>query len=191
MFVICDVDNVVHDMASTQNNLARGLPYLAVGGKCYATEEGGWSFLRVLDGRVVPYWIPEEVGSEEWVQWQNDIGAAREYPTTRCDTFAADAWVGDHFDGTTLTPDSPLRAIALAEEQENTRLGKVMAALVGIKGDIEAEVNALTLAEVTGWLAAINNVGASPNAATFATRWAAYEKKRTLFEIELIRLLVR
>ncbi len=144
MFVICDASNVVQDMASTQSNLARGLPYLEEGGHLY-----------------------DDVDSS--------IGA----------------WVGDHFDGTTLTPDSPLRAIAEAEQQENTRLANVMAALVGVKVGIEADVGILTLPEVEQWLAAIDNVGAASNAAQFASRWAAYEKKRTLFEIALIRYLVR
>ena len=144
MFVICDSENVVQDIASTQSNLARCLPYLDAGGHLYENVE-------------------------------SSLGA----------------WIGDHFDGAVLMPDSPLRGIAEAEVQENTRLAKVMAALVGVKAGIEAEVDALTLAEVTGWLVAINNVGASPNAAIFATRWAAYEKKRTLFEIELIRYLCK
>lgn len=143
LYIICDADDVIQDMASPQSNLARGLPYLQQGGHLY-----------------------EDIDSS--------IGA----------------WIGDHFDGITLTPDSPLRAIAEAEVQENTRLAKVMAALVGVKAGIEADVGALTLPEVEEWLVAIDNIGAANNAAQFATRWAAYEKKRTLFEIELIRYLV-
>lgn len=144
LYIICDADNVIQDIASIQSNLARGLPCLEQGGHLY----------EVVDSSM-------------------------------------GAWIGDHFDGSVLTPDSPLRATAIANEEENMRLGKVMDALVDVKVSIEADVGALRLDEVREWLAAINNVATSPNAAKFTLQWAAYEKKRTLFEIELIRHLVR
>jgi len=39
MYIICDVDNVIRDKASSEANLSRGLPYLELGGKQYSPAE--------------------------------------------------------------------------------------------------------------------------------------------------------
>lgn len=114
---------------------------------------------------------PEQVGAVEWPDWP--------------------PWVGDHFDGQTHLPDSPKRAEAEAYQQETRRLQAAVNALAEVQPALEAQVGALTIEDIEKWADGISYVAAASTAADFMQRWLRYERKRTLFEIELIRLLRR
>jgi len=99
------------------------------------------------------------------------------------------AWIGDHFDGTTLVPDSSLRAEALAEEQETDLREGIFTALRGLKATLETDVGELTLADIERWGQGIENVAAATTPAEFAQRWARYEKKRTLLTLKMLKAI--
>ncbi len=102
-----------------------------------------------------------------------------------------DAWIGDHYDGTTLTPDSPLRAQAEAGAAALSTRTALLGALLDAEAALEADVGALTLANVQAWRASIDNVYAQSTIANFRTAWRAYEKKRTLLELKVLRQILQ
>jgi hypothetical protein len=101
-----------------------------------------------------------------------------------------DAWIGDHFDGTTLTQDSPLRAQAVADALVVSNRTALLTSLLETEAYLEADVGALTLANVQGWRASIDNVYAQTTIANFRTQWRLYEKKHTLFILKLVRQIL-
>lgn len=111
------------------------------------------------------------------------------------DDLAAVTWqggpmVGDHFDGQTHTPDSPARAEAAAYEAETQALRQVFNALLDTEATLEADVGELTLANVQSWPQAIDHVAAGSSLAECMSRWATYEKKRTLFTLRFLRFVM-
>jgi len=101
-----------------------------------------------------------------------------------------DAWVGDHFDGLVLTPDSPRRAAAAAAAQAAETRTALLTAFLAIEASLETDVGALTLANIQGWRASIDNVAAQTTIANFRAAWKTYEKKRTLLEIKVLRQML-
>jgi len=134
-----------------------------------ATDQGSLSRgLPYLDQGGIQYG-PEEL---EGISWQGR------------------QWVGDHFDGETHTPDSPMRAERAAWEAETQNLRQVLNALLGTEAALEADVGELTLANVEAWPEAIAHVAAASSPAEFIARWQTYEKKRTLFTLRFLRFVM-
>ena len=120
----------------------------------------------------------------------------REGTLLRPEKQAAVAWaaapmVGDHIIDGQHVADSPTRAAIAADRAALSALEQAIAALQGVQAKAEARVGALTVKEIAGWVATIDNVAAAANAAQFATRWQNYELHKTLLLIKLAELVLR
>jgi hypothetical protein len=96
-----------------------------------------------------------------------------------------DFWVGDHYNGTALTKDSPGRAAAAALDADNTRLAAILNGLGALQSQFETDVGgALTAAQIAQWRTSINGITTFPLLQT-------YEKRLALFIIDALIYLLR